>query len=235
MKIVSFTICPFVQRVTALLEAKGLGYEIEYIDLSNKPSWFLDISPTGQVPVLITDDGEALFESDAIIEYIEEISAPLIQGVSPVQRARDRAWSYQASKHYLVQCSTMQSADKETLAQRAANLSKAFERAEAQLGEGPYFNGEALGNVDIAWLPLLHRAEIVEAHSGYDFLKAFPKVKASQTALAATGIAQKSVSEEFHERFAAFYLSDRTFLGRGANADEAPSGPQPGRAGGCCG
>lgn len=29
MKIVSFKICPFVQRVTALLEAKGVGYDVE--------------------------------------------------------------------------------------------------------------------------------------------------------------------------------------------------------------
>ena len=66
MKIVSFKICPFVQRVTALLEAKTIDYELEFIDLKNKPQWFLDISPHGQVPVLITDHGMPLFESDAI-------------------------------------------------------------------------------------------------------------------------------------------------------------------------
>jgi glutathione S-transferase len=41
MKVISFKICPFVQRVTALLEAKNIAYEIEYISLSNKPQWFL--------------------------------------------------------------------------------------------------------------------------------------------------------------------------------------------------
>ena len=55
MKIISFKICPFVQRVTALLEAKDIPYDIEFISLSDKPQWFLDISPNGQVPVLITD------------------------------------------------------------------------------------------------------------------------------------------------------------------------------------
>ena len=69
IKIVSFKICPFVQRVTALLEAKGIPYEIEYISLKVKPQWFLDISPTGQVPMLVTEQGEALFESDSIMEY----------------------------------------------------------------------------------------------------------------------------------------------------------------------
>ena len=50
MKVINFKICPFVQRVTALLEAKGFPYNIEYIDLSNKPQSFLDTSPNGQVP-----------------------------------------------------------------------------------------------------------------------------------------------------------------------------------------
>ena len=72
MKIMSFKICPFVQRVTALLELKGADYDIEYINLSNKPQWFLDASPNGQVPILITDNGRVLFESDAIVEYIDE-------------------------------------------------------------------------------------------------------------------------------------------------------------------
>ena len=66
MKIVSFKTCPFVQRVTALLEAKHVPYDVEYIDLSKKPTWFLEASPNGQVPILITDDDEVLFESDAI-------------------------------------------------------------------------------------------------------------------------------------------------------------------------
>jgi glutathione S-transferase len=47
IKVVSFKICPFVQRVTALLEAKNIPYQVEYISLSDKPQWFLDISPNG--------------------------------------------------------------------------------------------------------------------------------------------------------------------------------------------
>lgn len=213
IKIVSFKICPFVQRVTAFLEAKQVAYELEYIELKNKPQWFLDISPTGQVPILITEDGEALFESDAIIEYIDEITPPLENTLSAEEKAKDRAWSYQASKHYLIQCSAQRSADKETLEQRSANLSKAFEKAEKVLGDGPFFKGEQLSNVDIAWLPLVHRAAVIESYTGYDFIEQFPKVKAWQSALLNTGLADKSVAEDFEKAFTGFYLSDKTFLG----------------------
>ena len=47
LKVISFKICPFVQRVTGWLEAKGLPYEIDYISLKDKPQWFLDLSPNG--------------------------------------------------------------------------------------------------------------------------------------------------------------------------------------------
>ena len=221
MKIISFKICPFVQRVTALLEAKGLPYELEYIDLKDKPQWFLDISPNGQVPVLVTDSGRALFESDAIVEYIDEISSPLEQQVTPEQRAIDRAWSNQAAKNYLVQCGAMRSADQETLTERAAKLGQVFAKAEKALGKGPYFKGDKLSNVDIAWLPLLHRANIIREHTGFDFVSDFPKVKAWQTAVNQTGLMQKSVANDFESKFTAFYLSDATFLGSGKNGDAA--------------
>ncbi len=215
IKVVSFKICPFVQRVTALLEAKTIPYEIEFISLKDKPQWFLDISPNGQVPVLITESGIALFESDAICEYLDEIYSPIEKGISAEQHAIDRAWSYQAVKHYLVQCSAMRSGDKETLAERTEKLGKAFAKAEKKLGDGPYLKGNTISNVDISWLPLLHRASIIEKYTCYDFVSQYPKVKQWQNALLESGLAEKSVADDFEKAFTKFYLSDNTFLGTG--------------------
>lgn len=214
IKVVSLKICPFVQRVMALLEAKNLPYEVEFISLSDKPQWFLDISPTGQVPVLITEDGIPLFESDAIVEYLDEISDPVEADVTPDQRALDRAWSYQATKHYLVQCSTQRSTDEETLAERTEKLNKLFDRAEKAFGDGPYFKGEQFSNVDIAWIPLLHRAAIIQHYSCHDFLANYPKLKAWQQALSKMDAVTKSVADDFEDVFTEFYLSDVTYLGK---------------------
>ncbi|NOI57332.1 glutathione S-transferase family protein [Vibrio coralliilyticus] len=214
IKVVSFKICPFVQRVTAALEAKKIPYEIEYIDLKNKPQWFLDISPNGQVPVMVAENGTALFESDAIIEYIEDEFGPLEQGVTNEQRALDRAWSYLASKHYLVQCSTMRSADEATLAERVEKLAKAFAKAEKQLA-GPFFKGEQMSNVDMAWLPLLHRAHIIKSRTCFDMLEGLPKVQAWQNKILESGLVEKTVAEDFEGAFTGFYLSEQTFLGKG--------------------
>lgn len=232
IKVVSFKICPFVQRVTALLEALKVPYELEYISLKDKPQWFLDISPNGQVPVLVAENGTALFESDAIVEYINEVYGPLEQNESPEQRAINRAWAYQATKHYLVQCSTMRSGDSATLDERMAKMRKLFSKAEDALGEGPYFNGAQLSNVDIAWITLLHRAEIIKRHRCFDMLEGLPKMQAWQQALMETGLAEKSVADDFEPAFTGFYLSNETFLGRGE--DCAPSADDACASGSCC-
>ncbi|WP_051227651.1 glutathione S-transferase family protein [Oceanospirillum beijerinckii] len=104
-------------------------------------------------------------------------------------------------------------------------MSAYFAKAEKQLDTGPFFKGETLSNIDIAWLPLLHRAHVIEKYAKYDFLAPYPRVKAWQAAIMATGLAEKSVAEDFDEAFTAFYLSESTYLGTGkcctASADQA--------------
>ncbi|NOJ06575.1 glutathione S-transferase family protein [Vibrio splendidus] len=207
IKLVSFKNCPFVQRVMGALVMKNVPFEIEYIELNNKPQWFLDISPNGQVPVLITENDTVLFESDAIVEYLDDKYAP-IEEVSAEQKSLDRAWSYQASKHYMPQCGTMGSKDKETFETRLENLQKSFQKAENKLGDSDFFKGDDISNVDIAWLPLLHRASVIKEGSGFDMLEGFPKVQKWQAALIESGLTDKTVPADFIEKFSGFYLTN---------------------------
>lgn len=172
------------------------------------------------------DDDDVLFESEAIVEYLDEVVGTPLSSDNTVKKAQDRAWSYLASKHYLVQCSTHRSPEAETFEERAAKLSKAFGKIEARLGKSQYVNGDDLSMVDIAWLPLLHRAAVIEQYSGYDFLEVFPKVKQWQQNLLTTGIPAKSVPEDFEERFTAFYLAESTWLGQLAKSKQGEA---------CCG
>ena len=52
------------------MRAKAVDFEVTYINLRQKPDWFLAISPHGKVPVLTVDE-RPLFESNAIAEYLE--------------------------------------------------------------------------------------------------------------------------------------------------------------------
>ena len=61
----------------------------------------------------------------------------------------------------------------------------------------------------------MHRAHIIEARTGYDFLDGRAKLKSWQTCLMRSGLAEASVEADFEDRFSDFYLSEETCLGRG--------------------
>ncbi|MDX1655109.1 MAG: glutathione S-transferase N-terminal domain-containing protein, partial [Candidatus Competibacteraceae bacterium] len=69
LQLVSFDLCPFVQRSVIALKEKGAQFEIAYIDLKDPPEWFKKLSPLGKVPLLRVGE-EVLFESAAINEYL---------------------------------------------------------------------------------------------------------------------------------------------------------------------
>jgi glutathione S-transferase len=65
---------PFSWRVYLALEHKRADFVARLISFDkneHKSPEFLAISPRHQVPV-VTDDGFALYESGAIVEYVEE-------------------------------------------------------------------------------------------------------------------------------------------------------------------
>ncbi len=74
------------------MRAKQVEFDVTYINLGEKPDWFLEISPHGKVPVLSVDE-RPLFESNAIAEYLDEIVPPKLHPEDPIKRARNRAWT----------------------------------------------------------------------------------------------------------------------------------------------
>jgi len=84
---------PFSWRVQLVLEEKGLAYEpvlLSFEKGEHKSPAHLARSPHGKVPAL-EDDGVSLYESSAIVEYLEERypRTPLLPP-DPAERARVR-------------------------------------------------------------------------------------------------------------------------------------------------
>jgi glutathione S-transferase len=53
LELISFKLCPFVQSTVITLLQHNVDYKITYIDINDPPPWFEDVSPTGQVPILM--------------------------------------------------------------------------------------------------------------------------------------------------------------------------------------
>ena len=82
-------------RVRIALALKGLPYEylpVHLVKGEQRSAAYADVSTTGLVPTLVTDDGQALGQSLAIIEYLEEVHPqPPLLPAGAVDRARVRA------------------------------------------------------------------------------------------------------------------------------------------------
>ena len=63
---------PFVRRVAITLKLMELPFEHANWSIGRDFDRIREYNPLGRVPTLITDDGEALMESGAILDYLDE-------------------------------------------------------------------------------------------------------------------------------------------------------------------
>ena len=75
---------PFVRRVAIALHHYGLPFERRVLSVFKDFDDMLAINPLGKVPCLELDDGEMLFESRAIIDYLEGL-VPVGKRLAPLQ------------------------------------------------------------------------------------------------------------------------------------------------------
>lgn len=93
---------PYSWRVWLALEHLGLPYELRIISFSDKDQLrpeFVAINPRHQVPTIV-HDGFALWESLAILEYLDEIApARRLYPGTPQERARIRRLVREDEEH----------------------------------------------------------------------------------------------------------------------------------------
>lgn len=207
--LISFKLCPFVQRSVITLNHKQIDYDIEYIDLQNKPDWFLKLSPLGKVPVLQVGE-TVLFESAVINEYLDEVNPPSLHPADPLRKAHNRAWIEFGSSLFMENYGLTIATDAESFNQKRVALQQKLSQVEAQLGDGAYFNGEKFSLVDTAYAPLFHRLALIEKAGGPTILSG--KIRHWSESLLAREDVQKSVPEDFEPLFYESLRKSETYL-----------------------
>jgi glutathione S-transferase len=186
-RLCSFKTCPWVQRAAIVLRAKEIAYDIEYIDRDNRPAWFLAVSPHAKVPVLEIDGTEALFESNAIAEYLDEVAAPRLHPEDPLARARNRAWTDYVPTFASAISNTAYSDSEQEFDRRATKIAESFAKLDEALGrrgnDGPYFNGARLSLVDAAYAPFLQRYTFMDRLRPLGIIERHPRLQAWRDAL----------------------------------------------------
>jgi glutathione S-transferase len=91
MKLMSASASPFGRKVKIAASMKGLDGRIELLTTdTNKGDDALNkINPLGKIPCLITDAGEAVYDSHVICEYLDSLApSPLLFPKSGPERIR---------------------------------------------------------------------------------------------------------------------------------------------------
>lgn len=220
-KLISFELCPFVQRSVITLREKGVDFEIAHIDLGNKPDWFLALSPLGKVPVLVVDGDTVLFESAVINEYLDEVTAGRMLPEDPLRRAYGRAWIEFASNllldSYLLQTAKDEEVARTQMGKAAAKLAKLEEQLPS---EGPFFYGEAFSLVDSSTLPALQRLGWMSAIEPevQAIWSDVPKVVRWRDAMLAKDSVKGSLVPDIDARFRQALIRAESWVGRSLRA-----------------
>jgi glutathione S-transferase len=219
LTLVSFDLCPYVQRAAIALAEKQVPFERRTVDLANRPDWFKAISPLGKVPLLQVDDRAVLFESAAIVEYLEDTRSPALHPADPLERAEHRGWMEFGSSILADIWIIETTPDRTAFEAKSRSVREKFARLEVALGEGPYFAGERFTLVDTVFAPVFRYFDVFDRMVELGAFTGLVKVPRWRRALSERPSVQGAVVEDYEARLEAFlrrqpshlaYLSSQT-------------------------
>lgn len=65
---------PYSSKVRMAAEAAGIALDLVRVDTSSQPAELVSVNPLGKIPCLVTDEGEAVFDSRVITQYLNRLS-----------------------------------------------------------------------------------------------------------------------------------------------------------------
>jgi len=198
-ELISFKLCPFVQRSVITLLEKGADFDITYIDLGNPPEWFREISPLGKVPVMRVGDA-VLFESAVIMEYLDEVNPPSLHPADPLRKAQNRAWIEVASTLFMNLFQMLTAKEETAFEEQRQALREKLDRVAGQVA-GPFFNADQFQLIDAAWAPLFMRLNLLEEWCHLDLLAGLGQMQSWSGRLLERPAVQNSVVETFPDLF----------------------------------
>ena len=173
LRLFDHPLSPYSQKIKIALREKGVTFEAclpTGLGSGAQNDGLGAANPRGEVPALVLETGEALFESTVLLEFIEERwPEPPLAPPSALGRARARMIEEAMDTHYeainwaLGEIHHFGRSDgalrDQLLAGAEADLQRWYAWLEAQLGDAPWFGGESFGWADAAVLPHLLGSE----------------------------------------------------------------------------
>lgn len=158
MTLFSGDTCIYSHRTRIVLAEKGINYDVQVVDLDNKPEDLIDLNPYGTVPTLVDRD-LSLFNSRIIMEYLDErFPHPPLMPVEPVLRSRTRLMLHRIDKDWYSQLEIIvQSKDKKAVEKARKELRDGLTAVTPIFEQKPYFMSTEFTLLDCAIAALLWR------------------------------------------------------------------------------
>ncbi|GLR72985.1 glutathione S-transferase family protein [Agaribacter marinus] len=212
LELVTFALCPYVQRSIITLEEKNIPHNRIDIDLGNKPEWFKELSPMGKVPLLIVDDRHPLFESAVICDYLDEITPGSLQIHEPLEKAYHKAWIEFGSQTLNNIAKLYNAKTKSEFNNTLSALTRRFELLESETKAEPYFNGKTFLLIDAVYSPIFRYFEVFDLHFKIDIFENLPKVQVWRTNLMQRNSVKQAVREEYPVLLTDYLVKRKSYI-----------------------
>ena len=197
MKLVGSRTSPYVRKVRVILAEKALPFEFVEESAWNADTTVPRYNPLNKVPALVMDDGESIYDSRVICEYLDAISGGTLLPKGAAERARARRDEALGDGIADAGILAFLERKREPARQDPAWIQRQMDKVNAglgalerALGSRAYLGGDAINLADIACACALFWAEfrmpgerLRDAHPG---LKAWAARMESRPSFAAT-------------------------------------------------
>ena len=200
MVLFSGSTCPFSHRCRFVLNEKACDFEIQDVDLYNKPPEIDAMNPYGDVPILVERD-LTLYNPNIINEYIDErFPHPQLMPADPIMRARARLFIYTFERELFSFVRVLENRD-ETEKRKAIARNQIREQLmqlSPIFAKNKFLMGDEFTMLDVMMAPLLWRL----GYYGIDLPKsAAPLLKYAESIFARPAfIASMTPSEKVMRR-----------------------------------
>jgi len=209
--LVSHHLCPYVQRAAIALAEKNVPFERVSVDLGNKPDWFRRLSPLGKVPLLQVG-GRVIFESNVILEFLEETLPNPLHPETAIDRADHRAWIEFGSAILNDIARFYGAPDADSFETHRSALASKFARVEERLESGPFFAGGDFSLVDAVYGPIFRYFDTFDRIGDFGIHSGLSKVAAWRVVLAQRPSVRDAIAEDYPERLRDFLLRRNSHL-----------------------
>jgi glutathione S-transferase len=179
--------------------------------LNQPPAWFLHLSPTAKVPLLLVD-GAVLFESSVILDFLDERFPPRYHPADILKRAQHKSWIEYGSMLLMGQHAMATATDHQAYLEQKIAFQKDIQRLLEPLQSGLFGLEGQLTLVDAAFAPLFMRLHYQASLHAEGAVELPGVLTAWGERLLALPSVQHSVVEDFPLQYRSYLQSKKSWL-----------------------